>query len=275
MNNKKRTVTANPSSEVIRIEGFTPAIISEELFELVQERMKSWQAVVRKSGRRYLRTGFVQCWFCGSRVVGACLSGKYRYYRCRAPTSVSPASCNARYIPADEPEEWVYDRLLEIVRDPYILAAELEGHLLDGVGDTSREIASLKREVRKLVEQQGRLMDQRGNELIDQEILESRFAPLKALYDEKRRSLQVLQEQQRLRDDASVVRERTEEYCRQLEEKLEDLDFDARRALLGVFGVRVEASRDDVSMTVVHPKVTTIARTLASLHGRSRRYLSV
>ena len=209
--------------------------------------------------------------------MGACLSGKYRYYRCRAttPTSVSPASCNARYIPADEPEEWVYDRLSKIVRDPSILAAELEGHLLDGVGDTSREIASLRREVRKLVEQQGRLMDQRGNELIHQEILESRFAPLKALYDEKLRSLQVLQEQQRLRDDASVVRERTEEYCRQLEEKLENLDFDARRALLGVFGVRVEASRDDVSMPVVDPKVTTIAQTLASLHGRSRRYLSV
>ena len=210
----KRTVTANPSSEVIRIEGFTPAIISEELFELVRERMDSRQAVVRESGRRYLLTGFVRCLFCGGRVVGACLSGKYRYYRCRAtaPTSVSPASCNARYMPADDLEEWVYDTLSEIVRDPAVLAAELLGHLLDGVGDTFGEIDSLRREVRKLGEQQGRLMDQMGNELIDQEILESRIAPVKALYDEKRRLLRVLEEQRSLRDDAPLVRERITEY---------------------------------------------------------------
>ena len=273
----KRKVTANPSSEVIRIEGFTPAIIPEEVYELARERMESRQAVVKESGRQYLLTGFVRCLFCGGRVVGACLSGKYRYYRCRAttPTSTQAATCDAKYIPADELEEWVYERLSEIVRDPDILAVELEGHLLEGVGDTSGEIASLKREIRDLAQQQGRLMDQLGNELIDQEILESRIAPIKALYDEKRRLLRVLEEQERLRDDAALVRERVTEYCRQLEEKLEHLDFEGRRALLGVFGVRVEASRDDVSMTVVlDPKYaafTTIAQTWALRRGRNRR----
>ena len=265
----KRTVTPNPASEVIRIEGFTPAIISLEVHELANERIKSRQAVVRESGRRYLLTGFVRCLLCGSRVVGACLSGKYRYYRCRAttPTSTQPATCKTPYIPADKLEEWVFERLSEIVRDPNILAAELEGHLLEGVGDTSGEIASLKREIRDLAQQQGRLMDQLGNELIDQEILESRIAPIKALYDEKRQLLRVLEEQERLRDDAAVVRERITEYCRQLEEKLDHLDFDGRRALLGVFGIRVEASRDDVSITVVldpkYAEFTTIERTLA------------
>ena len=87
------------------------------------------------------------------------------------------------------------------------------------------------------------------------------------MYDEKRQSLRVPEEQERLRDDAAVVRERIAEYCRQLEEKLECLDFEGRRALLGVFGVRVEASRDDVSMTVVldpkYAEFTTIARTSA------------
>ena len=265
----KRTVSANPSSEVIKIEGFTPAIISNEVYVLANQRLESRQAVVKKTGRQYLLTGFVRCVFCGSRVVGACLSGKYRYYRCRAttPTSTQPASCDARYIPADDLEGWVYDRLTEIVRDPDILAAELEGHLLEGVGDTSSEVTSLKREVRELAEQQGRLMDQMGKPHIDEEILKSRIAPLKALYDEKRQMLRVLEEQERLRDDAALVRERVTAYCHQLEEKLEHLDFDGRRALLGVFGVRVEASRDDVSMTVVLDpkctKFTTIAQTLA------------
>ena len=273
----KRTVTPNPSSETIRIEGFTPPIIPAEVHELANERLKSRQAVVKEPGSKYLLTGFARCLSCGSPVVGACLSGKYRYYRCRAtaPTSTQPATCNAPYIPADALEEWVFERLLEILRDPDILAVELEGHLLEGVGDTSAEIASLKREIRDLSQQQGRLVDQLGNGLIDQEILESRIAPVKALYDEKRQSLRVLEEQERLRDDADLVWERMAEYCHQLEEKLEHLDFEGRRALLGVFGVRVEASRDEVSMTVVldpkYAEFTTIERTLASPHAHSRR----
>ena len=237
---------------------------------MANEHLEARQAVVNESGRQHMLTGFVRCIFCGGRVVGACLSGKYMYYRCRATTltSIEPATCKARYIPAGELEEWVYNRLTEIVRDPEILALELEGHLLDGVGDTSGEIASLKREIRNLAEQQGRLMDQLGNDLIDQEILSSRIAPLKALYDEKRQLVRILEEQQRLRDDAAVIRERVKEYCSQLVERLDNLDFGGRRALLGVFGVRVEASRDDVVMTVVldprYANFTTIAQTLIS-----------
>ena len=191
---------------------------------------------------------------------------KYRYcrYRATTPTSISPATCKARYILADDLEEWVYDRLSEIVRDPDILALELEGHRLRGAGDTSGEIASLKREIRDLAAQQGEMMDQMSKPHMGEEFLKSRIAPLKVLYDEKRQLLRVLEEQERLRDDASLVRDRVTEYCRQLEEKLENLDFDGRRALLGVFGARVEACRDDVSMTVVlDPKFTTTGQTLA------------
>lgn len=61
-----------------------------------------------------------------------------------------------------------------------------------------------------------------------------------------------------------MVRERVTEYCRQLEKQLEQVDFNGRRALLGVFGVRVEASRDDVSITVVlDPSLFTTVQTLA------------
>lgn len=70
----KREVTRRPESEVIRIEGFTPRIISPELFELVQERLASPQAKKTRSENQYLMTGFVRCLVCGSPVVGACLN---------------------------------------------------------------------------------------------------------------------------------------------------------------------------------------------------------
>jgi len=46
---RKLKDTANPSSEVIRIDGFTPAIISKELYDLVQDRVRARRTVVEGS----------------------------------------------------------------------------------------------------------------------------------------------------------------------------------------------------------------------------------
>ena len=46
-----REVTPNPASEVIRIEGYTPDLISKEMFELVRERMAIRQAAATGSDR--------------------------------------------------------------------------------------------------------------------------------------------------------------------------------------------------------------------------------
>ena len=273
----KREVTPNPASEVIPIKGYTPELISKELFELVRERLASRQAAATRSDKQYVLTGFVKCHWCGSPVVGSCLSGKYRYYRCRAttPTSLQPATCKARYIPADELEEYVHCRVSGVVMDPSVLASELEDHILRQIGDTADAIPSLKREIRDLEDEQGRLLQLRGKGNIDQDILERQIGPVKALCDAKRELLSALEEQQRMRDSAAEIRDRIADYCRQLEPKLANLDFDGKRALLGVFGVRVEAIREDVTITVVvDPKLdnfTTIARTLASRHEHNHR----
>lgn len=269
-----RRITPSPASEVIEIEGYTPQIISPELFNLVQERLAIRQAAFTKSVNRYLLTGFTKCLLCGSPVVGACLNGNYRYYRCRAtvPTASRPATCKARYIRADDIEEYVYGLVCRVVSDPSVLACEVEDNILREVGGTSDEIPILKRQIRELEEQQLRLLDEKGKGHIDSDLLEKRIAPVKAACDEKRKLLAALEEQQRLRDDAAVVRERIASYCARLEFVLPQLDFDAKRALFGAFGLRVEASRDDVSVTLVlDPKFTTIEQTLASPRERSRR----
>ena len=78
-----------------------------------------------------------------------------------------------------------------------------------------------------------------------------------------------------MRDNSAEIRDRLADYYRQLEPKLANLDFDAKRALLGAFGLQVEATREDVTITaVIYPQYdnfTTIAQTLALLRERSRR----
>ena len=262
----KRSVTPRPSSEVIRIEGFSPPIINKELFDIVQERITVRQAKVTKSKRRYLMTGFTRCLICGGNVVGACLGGRYRYYRCRAtvPTFTRPATCHARYIPADAFEEVAWRTLTNALRHPAILVAELQDHFATGGGDLGQQMAALRREILDLKGQQRRLLEQRQLDYIDQELLEGQIGPVKALCDEKERALQVLEDQQRHRDDAAEVERRIVEICQQVSQKLECLEFEGKRATLAAFGAKIEATREEMSITiVVDPKFTTIGQTLA------------
>ena len=262
----KREVTPRLESEVIRIEGFSPPIISTELFELVQERLSAPRAKRTKSDRQYVMTGFVNCLWCGFPVVGSCLNKTYRYYRCRATfaTPRGPATCRARYIPADALEELVYKKVSEVLMDPRILVAELRRQFKTGDGDTGREVAKLRRDIRDLKSEQMRLVEQRQKDYIDQDLLALQIGPVKALCDEKVRALRVLEEQQQLKDDAADMEGRIIERCRKLSRKLENLSFEGKRSMFAAFGLKVEATREDVSITViVGPEFTTTEQTLA------------
>lgn len=101
-------------------------------------------------------------------------------------------------------------------------------------------------------------------------ILETQLGPVKALCDDKESTLRLLEKQQRQRDDVAEAAERISGYCERLAQTVDELDFDGQHALLAAFGVRVEATRDEVSITVVvDPNVTTIEHTLACEINRS------
>ena len=71
---RKRIITYRPLSECTRIEGFTPAIITQAQFGAVQERLAVRLAAAPCRARtRYLLTGFTRCCRCGAPIVGASL----------------------------------------------------------------------------------------------------------------------------------------------------------------------------------------------------------
>ena len=59
-----RTLKTLPKEDWIRIEGFTPPIVDESVFALVQERLKEPSNRRIKSATAYLLTGFVVCGEC-------------------------------------------------------------------------------------------------------------------------------------------------------------------------------------------------------------------
>ena len=158
--------------------------------------------------------------------------GRYRYYRCRAtvPTSTRPAPCDALYIPADEFEDVAWRTLAESIRHPAVMVAELQDLFATGGGDIGQEIASLKRERLDLKGQQSRLLELFQKTYIDEDLLEGQIGPLKALSDEKERALRVLEDQLRHKDDAAEVERRIVAVCREVSERLDNLEYEGKRA---------------------------------------------
>lgn len=262
------TVADRPESEWVRIEGFTPAIISEAMYWRVQERLNESQAKASKEAnhQRYLLTGFSRCSECGTGLVGANMRKKYRYYRCRATfaSATRPATCKASHIRADELEALVWDKVTATVIDPDVLIRDLERYLGSGEGDLAEKSAALRREIDDLKGQQRRLIELRQKDMVDQGVLESQLAPVKVLCDAKESELRVLSEQQKVRGNVAEAGQRIRVFCKDLAGTLEELDFDGRRATLAAMGVAVEATRDYLSIRiVVNPEFTAIAHTLA------------
>ena len=258
----KRIVTPKPISEAILVEGFTPKIISPEFWTTVQERLATRPGRWAGKGRRYLMTGFTRCGKCGGPVVGGMLSPGAWYYRCinTRPRAERPAFCDSRYIRGMELESVSWDTISHAIKNPEILSNQVQ-HLADtGEGDLGQMKRTLTRDITHLKRQQAQLLDQRQHEYIDQEILQSKIAPLKLLCDEKEQQLRALKEQQSRRDDAVAAAERIADYCQQIAERLDHMDFEEKRATFAAFGVAVVATPDDLVITmVVDPGATTMS----------------
>ena len=183
---QKRTITARDPSERIEIVGFTPPIISKELFDAVQERLSMRQPRAN-SGRVYFLTRFTRCITCDGPIVGSCLAHKYPRYRCRntARTISRRATCHERYIPAEELEHVVWHRVCEAVAQPQVLVSELREHFESGGGSLGDQVEQLRRDIAQVKREQGRLSYLYRKERISEDVLDRDAAVLMNLLAER------------------------------------------------------------------------------------------
>lgn len=105
------------ASEVIRIEGGMPAIISKEDFQKVQEMLKMRRAKPgsNKAKENYLLTGLIKCGCCGKSYQGNRRTAKgkplYVSYRCSHRQKTSSKVCDNKEIRKEYVEEYVLSEL--------------------------------------------------------------------------------------------------------------------------------------------------------------------
>ena len=160
------TYDTDPSDRIVIP---VPAVISEALFDTVQEQLTEnrLRGRERKRGARYLLQGLLECQCCGYAYYGKKVSrssakGKvpYAYYRCVGTDAYrfgGQRVCENKQIRTDKIDEAVRNDACELLRNPQLLRKEYERRLAapassDGEQSLAKQIGHAQRTVNRLID---------------------------------------------------------------------------------------------------------------------------
>ncbi len=98
-------------------ENFIPAIISKDLFDIVQERIESKKKYIKRDINNYILSGLVRCSICGRDMVGESGTSKtgviYYYYKCQSVKR--HLGCTMKSPHQDVLENYVFQRIINFL----------------------------------------------------------------------------------------------------------------------------------------------------------------
>ncbi|MFA5383951.1 MAG: recombinase family protein [Eubacteriales bacterium] len=153
--------------EIIALPDTVPRIISEEVFQKVQERLNSKKLATprQRSDELYILTGVIKCGKCGAAMVGNSSKAKdgkrKRYYECNR--KLRTRDCDNRQISKVRVEEYVLDqvegslfspeKLPEMVNKIYAMANEQDKQYTQASKELKKKIQALDTRMERIVNQ--------------------------------------------------------------------------------------------------------------------------
>ncbi len=242
----RRARILRPEQDWLKLpDGTTPAIVSPDLWDAVQSRLATNRGTrTRNEARPCLLRGLVICGMCSRRMRSIPEHGR-RVYRCSSRETPS-GPCGGKRVPAGDVEAWAWERVSAILRDPRLIAAEVE-RLRHGGPDSALagQLEAARGLLGKLEKQQERLIRRFGAsdddsfpwELVDREI--------SRLQQEKGQIQATIgQIEQRLAEQLATVEQlgALTAYCERVAKNLDGFGFDEKRLALEALAVQVVAN---------------------------------
>ena len=222
--------------------GYTPAIISEALFQKVQARLAAEPRFRGDKARPHFLTGFVKCQVCRTSMTVHERTGKCLYYRCSGAAqwevcgSADQEDCRVRAINAARLENWVWSHVTATVRGQSGVIVDLERDLRVRGLEIEQEFGRLLGEIRKLKQEVVCL------EKEDMKRLPALLAGLWARFV-------VLEEQRAMVETSVTACERVREYCLGVSEQLAEMDDAYKRDLMARLRMKVLVVGAEVEIT--------------------------
>lgn len=255
------TATLTPREEWIPV-AQVPRLVTQEQFDQVQAKLARNQSFASRHNttHQYLLRALVSCGLCQcacfARTVQASQHG---YYICSGKAKPVQkrlaAKCPARFIPAQQLDDLVWQDLCDLLQHPATIAYAMErahaGHWLPQELQTRQE--NLRRGLASLTQQLERLTDAYLNAIIPVDEYKRRRQAL----TERQRALQnqneLLFAQVEHQQELAGLTDRVEAFCQRIQTGLLCATFEQKRQLVELLIDRVVVTDSHVEIRYVIP----------------------
>lgn len=259
----KRRSGKSGENEVILVKGKHEAIISEEMFDQVHEKLvsKSFKPGRPIGGDFYLR-GLIKCPECGNNMV--CRRTYYntkkskertikRYYICSLFNSSGSAACHSNSIKAEVVETVIHKHLNIILSQPEVVGKICEDvienikHKQMDPTEAVDDIDTLKRQKSKIKTQQARLLELFLDDQMDSTLLSEKQKELNvqlATIEEKLKTANNQQVNQPVTTNYKVLKARLIMIMNRFSASLKKADPEAKNQLIKILIDSIEITKD-------------------------------
>ncbi len=239
-----------------------PALVSEELFDMVQVQLEENRRRARQSqrGAKYLLQGLLVCARCGYSYYGKPISSKarkgnprsYAYYRCIGTDAYrfgGQRLCDNKQVRTDRLEQAVWQEVCQLLENPQRLAEEYRRRLDAVQAPLGKDEAGLvEKQILKLRQGITRLIDGYAEGYLDKAEAEPRIRRFKERLKRLEEQAEHLHDQARQHADLQLIIGRLEEFSDQVKEGLEKLDWQGCRELIRTLVKRVEIDHEHINV---------------------------
>jgi site-specific DNA recombinase len=237
-----------------------PAIISVSLFEQVRTTLQENQKRQRERriGAKHLLSGLTICGQCGSAYCGHRQRGpnEYFYYRCVGADKYrreGQAICDNGALNGYRLEEYVWQDVCKLLRDPKRLQTELERRRNQNVSSESN-LNELVRRVSHVRSRIDRLIDAYESGLLEKAEFESRIVTLRSEHDREALALSSLRGTLNESDDTATAESVLEQLRTQVGTGLETASDELKRDVIKLLIKRIEIHREEIRIVYKVPQ---------------------
>jgi site-specific DNA recombinase len=262
-----------------------PALVSEELFESIQEQLEEnrQRARIGERGARYLLQGLLVCGCCGYAYYGKALSPSarkghpraYAYYRCIGSDAYrfgGERVCWNKQLRTDLVEEAVWQEVCRLLEDPSRVAQEYRQQL--HTADMAPEWKGLQTSLGRLRQGIARLIDSYAEGTIDKTEFDPRITRMRERIRQLEAQIQQIQDQKSLEQELQMIIGQLETFATKVSEGLHTADWFTRREMIRTLVKRVEIDQEQVHVVFRvgpnTPSSPSDTRTQSLQHCRGR-----
>jgi site-specific DNA recombinase len=238
-----------------------PAIVSQEQFDLVQAKLAHNQQFARRNNTAhpYLLRALVSCGQCRLACGGRVSQSGYAYYTCRgkrpAIISCRDEKCPARYVPAQQLDELVWQDLCELLTHPEHIATALQR--AQGGSWLPQELQARRENLRKArvsVEHQiERLTDAYLAGVVMLEEYTRRRQEVEQRLHAIAEQARQLEANVGRQDELAALVQSIEAFCQRVQQGLVQATFEQKRQLIELLVDRVVVTEEEVEIRYVIP----------------------